>query len=215
MSSTGSRRQIIVLGGVALAGAVLGVIAVREAWPALMKRRYLGELREDPTLLFEFLDSDDDIRHAAAEDFLEERPAKEEIFRRYLDEFDASKANWNVHRSLKRRRETGTVAGYLGLTPTGIFTHSRRTNGGGNTGSMASAPIDPARRKRLLDLIGACTSEVFEHAEFPGFEFQVVRVENNHASEPSWPGAAPAPTTSRPRKMQGKSDHVLFFRILR
>jgi hypothetical protein len=79
---------------------------------------------------------------------------------------------------------------------------------------MASAPTDPARRGRLLELIDACTSVVFEHVEFPGFEFQIVRVENDRATEPSWRGTAPVSKKRRPFKMQGKSGHVIFYRIL-
>jgi len=209
----GSRRQIIVLGVIVLAGVGLGVVAVREAWPGLMQRRYLGQLHEDPALLFEFLGSDDESRRSAAEKFLTKRPAKQEVFRRYLDEFDSSKATWHIRRGLERHRKSGTIAGHLGLTPTGVFTHYRRATGGSSTGSMASPPTDPPRRELLLDLIGGCTNEVFEHPELPGFQFRVVRVEDGRASEPPWPPATSAPVRSRPRKITGKANHVLFFRV--
>ena len=218
MAHANLTRQRITLLVAIVATCVLAALAVRSAWPGILRQRFLEQLRADPSRLFEFRRSSDPDQLAALEEFLDERQAKDLVFQLYLEEYENTEWSWNVFQRLENHRKHDTVAGFLALSEKGIQNHFRSTRqvGGGNHGSMSSPSKDPQRRRDLLELIDICVGEEFKYEKLPGIRFRIERPVDGLLQEPRWSGDPPAPPPSKkPRPHRFKSDvrHVCLFRI--
>ena len=127
MAQANLLRQRITLLVVVLATGVLAALAVRSAWPGILRHRFLEQLRADPNLLFDFRRSDDPNQLAALEEFLDERQARELVFRLYLEEYENTEWSWNVIKTLENHKRHGTAAGFVALSEKSIQNHFRST----------------------------------------------------------------------------------------
>jgi hypothetical protein len=167
-----------------------GAIYVRR--DALLIRYRLAELRGDPERFLAYLESDDDTRSAAALRFLDDRAGKEQLFARYLEQYEDSDYLWHVFRNLEQANSP-IAFGCLGLGASASLSRWVWPKSAGiHQGSFPIPPRNPERRARILGLLDRIAGETFRSERFPRFEFQIVRVARGERVAARWPEDPPS-----------------------
>lgn len=206
----GSAQRIFLLALAAFVLGALGTAAVLNR-DGILRAYHLVRLRGEPGRLDEML-REGGPRAAAARKFVQERAGKEALFLLYMEEFDENQPGFGNRDYLRRVPEMGVTHGSFSLWMNG-YSCQTSTGKGGSSFAIANIPKDPARRERILELIGACVGEVFRDPSLERFEFQIRPARDGRAEPPRWPGegqhpAMPTPVVSR------HVDMVCFFRVL-
>ena len=194
-----------------IALVTVAVVAIRMK-PTIERYFHLRALRSDPKLLEQWL-MDERLpaqQTAALERFCDEPAGKQAVFELYLAEYDRRQFDsMTIAKQLATLREQGGGGGHMHLGQ-GNYTFARSKGRRiGAIHSMMNVPQNVDRRAAALRSVHHCVGTAFRSADIPGFEFEIVPVNNREAAPPSW-----AKTNLRPTKIQVFKDvgHVCHFR---
>jgi hypothetical protein len=204
--------QIRFVLGLAAVGALL-IFTVAVVYREELETAYqLRRLRNDPALLESMVLSDDRPALQAVRSFVMQPEGQEALFGLYLDECDRNQPGWENRDYLLRLTKMKVTHGSFTLWENGYSCQTATGTTGGSSFSLANVPLDPGRRKRILDLVDTCVGRTFRVEDLPHLEFRVVRIVEGKAEAPAWPGG-PVPRNLPVPAVPPGARHVCFFRV--